>query len=101
MNARRRDGSDTPPSRPPSAGMLVLSLLAPLRYREEIAGTMEEEYNEVIKQFGSRKAKLWFWLEIMRAIIPFFFLGLRHYRVFSRAKRYSKSKLVRDSLRDC
>ncbi len=57
-------------SRPPRSAEFLLYIF--LSKKDRVAlGDLEEDYRtEVLPKFGSRRAKLWYWSQVMRSIAP-------------------------------
>jgi hypothetical protein len=55
---------------PPKTAKFIL-LLVPKRYREHLVGDLEEEYlTIVLPEYGSQKARFWYWLQVVFSIAP-------------------------------
>lgn len=56
---------------PPRLGEYLLYLVLPPKDRECVPGDLAEEYSTIIlPKFGRRKAKLWFWQQVVTSIWP-------------------------------
>jgi len=58
--------SDTPPQ----FAKYMIYLLIPRNNREAILGDLEEDFHEVKKEFGPRKAKFHYRVQVLRSIWP-------------------------------
>lgn len=66
-----------PVSAPPKAATFIL-LLIPKRHREYLIGDMEEEYARIVlPQYGSARAKLWYWWHVVISIWPFLWVFVK------------------------
>jgi hypothetical protein len=55
---------------PPKAAKFML-LLVPRRHREHLIGDLEEEYIAIVlPEYGPRKAKLWYWWQVIFSVGP-------------------------------
>jgi hypothetical protein len=53
----------------PHVGQYLL-LLLPKKFRENLVGDLEEEYRTIVlPQYGPPKAKLWYWSQVLSAIV--------------------------------
>jgi hypothetical protein len=58
------------PAGPPSSAKFIL-LLVPKRHREHLVGDLEEEYSTVVlPEYGAKKARLWYWWQVLASIAP-------------------------------
>jgi DNA-binding CsgD family transcriptional regulator len=56
--------------KPPEFARFLL-LLVPKKYRENLLGDMDEEFSTIIlPQYGARKARLWYWWQLIASIAP-------------------------------
>ena len=55
--------------KPPRTAKFIL-LLVPRKYRENLAGDLEEEYRAVLAEFGRHKAAVWYWTQVICSILP-------------------------------
>lgn len=55
---------------PPELAKYTLYLFIQKKYREAILGDLEEDFNEVYREFGLRKAQLHYWVQVLRSIWP-------------------------------
>jgi hypothetical protein len=62
---------------PPAAAKFLL-LLVPLRYREHLIGDLQEEYATVVlPEYGFRKARFWYWWQVVASVIPLLWTELK------------------------
>jgi hypothetical protein len=67
IDVESRHQSDT---RPPTSAKFLL-LLIPRRNREHLIGDLEEEYAAVVlPEYGFRKARLWYWFQVLATLGP-------------------------------
>ena len=55
---------------PPKIAEYLIYLLIPRKNREVMLGDLEEDFQEVRKKFGLRKAKFHYWFQVLRSIPP-------------------------------
>jgi len=68
-----------------------LLLLVPRRYREHLIGDLEEEYSQIVlPEFGPRRARLWYWWQVLASLIPL---------VWAEAKRLAGLVVIWKSVR--
>jgi hypothetical protein len=61
----------------PHAARFIL-LLIPRRHREHLIGDLEEEFSSVVlPEYGLRKARLWYWSQVLTSIWPLFWAEVR------------------------
>ena len=61
----------------PYAARFIL-LLIPRRHREHLIGDLDEEFSEIVlPQYGIRKARLWYWCQVLASIWPLFWAEMR------------------------
>ena len=56
-------------------GNRLLGILLRDADREAILGDFAEEYQTILKRSGTRKARSWYWLEILRSALPLLYLA--------------------------
>jgi hypothetical protein len=56
--------------RPPVNGEFALHLLLSKDEHEGVIGDLIERYGQKCERFGSRRAKLWFYCEVLRSVWP-------------------------------
>lgn len=57
-------------NRPPSSARFLL-LLIPQRHREHLIGDLDEEYATIVlPEYGLRKARLWYWCQVLTSLLP-------------------------------
>lgn len=57
-------------NRPPKTAEYLIYLLISRKNREVMLGDLEEDFQEVRKKFGLRKAKFHYWFQVLRSIPP-------------------------------
>jgi hypothetical protein len=58
-------------AKPPVSAQFLL-LLLPKKYRENLVGDIDEEFSTVVlPRHGPRKARLWYWCQVIASIMPF------------------------------
>ena len=65
----RPSNQETSNEFPKSAAFLLLCFL-PKKDREPVLGDLKEEFPEICAEFGTRRAKLWFWAQTIRSLWP-------------------------------
>jgi DNA-binding CsgD family transcriptional regulator len=56
--------------RPPEFARFLL-LLVPKKYRENLLGDLDEEFTTIVlPDYGARKARLWYWWQMIASIAP-------------------------------
>lgn len=68
-NATSHPAIDAPPA-PPKSWEFALFLLLSKADRENIIGDLAEEYIEVANKFGSRRANLWYYKQVVGSTAP-------------------------------
>jgi hypothetical protein len=56
---------------PREPGFYLLYLFLPRKDREILVGDLEEEYSSIEERFGPRKARLWFYKQVIASLWPF------------------------------
>ena len=74
--------------RPPRLGRWILSLILPIQLKPTASADFEEIYGRILKESGVRKAKVWYWKNILMSAIPFLFTTI-HWR-YTMIKEYLK-----------
>jgi hypothetical protein len=69
-HSNRKAKSNT--SRPPFNAEYLLYLLLRREERDTVIGDLVEEYAQIRKRFGGRRASVWFYKEVAFSIWPFF-----------------------------
>ena len=83
----------------PSSAAYLLYLLLPRRDGEAILGDLEEEYSMcMVPAFGHRRARFWFWVQVLRSILPLLILSSRRLATES-AHSYSLVRSIASLLR--
>jgi len=72
----------------PHFGRWILSRILPIQLKPSASGDFEEIYGRILKKFGVRKARVWYWKSILLAVIPFLFTAI-HWR-YIMIKEYLK-----------
>jgi hypothetical protein len=67
----------TPEITPPPLGEFALYMLLSKEDREYLIGDLEEEFIEVQAKFGSKKASVWYYKQVMTSIWPLMRKGIR------------------------
>ena len=59
-------------SRPvhPASAEYLLYLFLSQKDREGLLGDLAEEFDLVVQRFGARKARLWYWVQVLRSLGP-------------------------------
>jgi DNA-binding CsgD family transcriptional regulator len=66
------------PQEAPKSAKFLLLLLVPRSSREHLVGDLEEEYRTVVlPQYGARKARLWYWWQVISSVVPVLWAQLR------------------------
>jgi len=74
---RIKSGDFASNSEPPSSAKFIL-LLIPRNYREHLVGDLEEEYTTiVVPEYGLRKARLWYWVQVLCSLLPLLWAQIR------------------------
>lgn len=55
-------------NRPPKSGLYVLELVCSTENRDAIVGDLLEAYEDIQKQYGYKRARIWFWWQLARSI---------------------------------
>jgi putative ABC transport system permease protein len=55
---------------PPKLARWILQLMVPLKVREFLLGDLEEEFRKRVDSDGLRKARYWYWIQILHWIFP-------------------------------
>jgi hypothetical protein len=64
-------GEESPASpQPPTNAEFILHLLLKKDERDAVIGDLLERYPKKVERFGERRAKLWFWGEVIRSLWP-------------------------------
>jgi predicted permease len=58
-------------SKPPGLALRIISRIAIHGEEYSPLGDLEEEYNEIIKDIGTNRARFWFWMQALKAIPAF------------------------------
>ncbi len=74
--------------RPPRLGRWILSLILPIQLKPSASADFEEIYGRILKESGVRKAKVWYWKNILMSVLPFLFATI-HWR-YTMIKEYLK-----------
>lgn len=62
----------------PPARANYLLFLAPRKYREHLIGDLEEEYRTVVlPRFGMKKARFWYWWQVIQSLLPILWSGVK------------------------
>lgn len=57
--------------KPPSRAEFILQLFLPMADRRAMIGDLAEEYCDyVVPKYGCKKAKLWYWTQVVKSFIP-------------------------------
>lgn len=54
---------------PPNHAELLIKLLFPLKYQDDLLGMLNEKYNSIGQVHGKKKADAWFWWQASWAVI--------------------------------
>jgi hypothetical protein len=76
MLERPLSNVDTCKGGPPHFGMYLLHYL-PKDKREAIVGDLVEEFGQIEETYGIRKARLWFYYQIVASFWPLLFTGIK------------------------
>ncbi|MBF0371479.1 MAG: hypothetical protein HQL52_18720 [Magnetococcales bacterium] len=49
----------------------LLVLFLPKKERQTVPGDLEEEFYLVVGEFGAKKARFWYWKQVLTSIWPF------------------------------
>ncbi|MCQ8118212.1 permease prefix domain 2-containing transporter [Methylomonas rosea] len=63
-------------AKPPKIAEYILYLFIPKANRNAILGDLEEDYREVYKKFGLKKAQFFYWWQLIISIWPFISAGI-------------------------
>lgn len=75
---------------PPKHAQKLLEYFVDDQWWNELAGDLEEQFEDNVNQKGLRRAKLIYWLEVIRLLRP---------HIFKRNKRYNKIMMTRNHLK--
>lgn len=59
----------------PRLGEFILLCVLPKKARESLPGDLAEEFAEIERTFGLRSARIWYWIQVLKAIGPLVGLG--------------------------
>jgi hypothetical protein len=65
----------------PRLGELILLCVLSKKARESLPGDLAEEFAEIVLKHGLRKARFWYWCQVVRSIGPLVRLGLVSSRI--------------------
>ncbi|MFC1492927.1 ABC transporter permease, partial [candidate division KSB1 bacterium] len=57
--------------KPPRLAEFLLKFFAPDNYRNVSPGDFEEVYNQIFLNKGRMRARVWYWFQILRSVVPF------------------------------
>lgn len=75
---------------PPKRAQRLLEYFVDEQWWHELAGDLEEQFEDNVGQRGLRRAKLIYWFEVFRMLRP---------HIFKRTKRYNKIMMTRNHLK--
>ena len=78
-------------NKPPQLAKYLVYLLVPRKNREAILGDLSEDFQEVRKKFGLRKAKFHYWFQVIRSIPSFIGASVIKLLVTSISKAFKAS----------
>ena len=59
-----------PETLPPRNAKFILLIFLSKKAREACLGDLEETFYEIVEEFGPRRAKFWYWSQIIRSLSP-------------------------------